>query len=136
MNGRILARAGGVALASTALILLLVAPLARGFSVLGGTLSLKQRDFRVFNNFTDPEAKIQKTSDGFIQGDNAQIAVTGGSQIIVAQQVTAAAPDVGRERVVSTRSVVLLPAPFGPSSPKMDPRATSKLRPSTARTGA
>ena len=45
-------------------------------------------------NFTDPEAKIQKTSDGFIQGDNAQIAVTGGSQIIVAQQVTAAAPDV------------------------------------------
>jgi transposase len=45
-------------------------------------------------NFTDPEAKIQKTSDGFIQGYNAQIAVTGGSQIIVAQQVTAAAPDV------------------------------------------
>jgi len=44
-------------------------------------------------NFTDPEAKIQKTSDGFIQGYNAQIAVTG-SQIIVAQQVTAAAPDV------------------------------------------
>jgi hypothetical protein len=45
-------------------------------------------------NFTDPEAKIQKTSDGFIQGYNAQIAVTSGSQIIVAQQVTAAAPDV------------------------------------------
>jgi transposase len=46
-------------------------------------------------NFTDPEAKIQKTSDGFIQGYNAQIAVTGGpAQIIVAQHVTAAAPDV------------------------------------------
>jgi transposase len=46
-------------------------------------------------NFTDHEAKIQKTSDGFIQGYNAQIAVTGGpAQIIVAQHVTAAAPDV------------------------------------------
>jgi len=46
-------------------------------------------------NFTDPEAKIQKTSDGFIQGYNAQIAVDGGSaQIIVAQHVTAAPPDV------------------------------------------
>jgi transposase len=46
-------------------------------------------------NFTDPEAKIQKTTDGFIQGYNAQIAVTGGpAQLIVAQHVTAAAPDV------------------------------------------
>ena len=46
-------------------------------------------------NFTDPEAKIQKTSDGFIQGYNAQIAVAGGpAQIIVAQHVTPAAPDV------------------------------------------
>jgi transposase len=46
-------------------------------------------------NFTDPDAKIQKTSDGFIQGYNAQIAVTSGpKQIIVAQHVTAAAPDV------------------------------------------
>jgi transposase len=46
-------------------------------------------------NFTDPDAKIQKTSDGFIQGYNAQIAVAGGpAQIIVAQHVTPAAPDV------------------------------------------
>jgi len=46
-------------------------------------------------NFTDPEAKIQKTSDGFIQGYNAQIAVDGSpAQIIVAQHVTPAAPDV------------------------------------------
>jgi transposase len=46
-------------------------------------------------NFTDPESKIQKTSDGFIQGYNAQIAVDGGAaQIIVAQHVTPAAPDV------------------------------------------
>lgn len=46
-------------------------------------------------NFTDPESKIQKTSDGFVQGYNAQIAVDGGpAQIIVAQHVTPAAPDV------------------------------------------
>jgi transposase len=46
-------------------------------------------------NFTDPEAKIQKTSDGFIQGYNAQIAVdSGAAQIIVAQHVTPAPPDV------------------------------------------
>jgi len=46
-------------------------------------------------NFTDPEAKIQKTSDGFIQGYNAQIAGDGGpAQIIVAQHVTPAPPDV------------------------------------------
>jgi transposase len=46
-------------------------------------------------NFTDPEARIQKTGDGFIQGYNAQIAVDGGAaQIIVAQHVTPAPPDV------------------------------------------
>jgi Transposase domain (DUF772) len=45
-------------------------------------------------NFTDPEAKIQKTADGFIQGYNAQLAVDAAAQIIVAQHVTAAAPDV------------------------------------------
>jgi transposase len=45
-------------------------------------------------NFTDPESKIQKTSDGFIQGYNAQIAVDATAQVIVAQHVTAASPDV------------------------------------------
>ncbi len=45
-------------------------------------------------NFTDPESKIQKTSDGFIQGYNAQVAVDATSQVIVAQHVTAASPDV------------------------------------------
>ena len=45
-------------------------------------------------NFTDPESKIQKTSDGFIQGYNAQVAVDAHAQVIVAQHVTAAATDV------------------------------------------
>ena len=45
-------------------------------------------------NFTDPESKIQKTKDGFIQGYNAQIAVDDTNQVIVAQHVTTAGPDV------------------------------------------
>jgi hypothetical protein len=44
-------------------------------------------------NFTDPESKIQKTRDGFIQGYNAQVAVDATAQVIVAQHVTAASPD-------------------------------------------
>ena len=52
------------------------------------------------HNFTDPESKIQKTSDGFIQGYNAQAAVDAHAQIIVAQHVTAAAPDVQQLPVV------------------------------------
>src|SRR3954468_8415155 len=47
--------------------------------------------------------------------------------------MTLARPPVGRASVVSTRSVVVFPAPFGPSSPKIEPRRTAKLRPSTAR---
>jgi transposase len=45
-------------------------------------------------NFTDPESKIQKTRDGYIQGYNAQIAVDELHQVIVAQQVTPSSPDV------------------------------------------
>jgi transposase len=44
-------------------------------------------------NFTDPESKIQKTADGFIQGYNAQAAVDATSQVIVAQHVTPSAAD-------------------------------------------
>jgi hypothetical protein len=46
-------------------------------------------------NFTDPESKIQKTADGFIQGYNAQAAVDATAQVIVAQDVTPMAADVG-----------------------------------------
>ena len=48
---------------------------------------------RAQRNFTDPESKIQKTGDGFVQGYNAQLVVAEG-QIIVAQHVTAAPLDV------------------------------------------
>lgn len=39
-------------------------------------------------NFTDPQSRIMKTKDGFIQGYNAQAAVDGHHQIIVAQGLT------------------------------------------------
>ena len=45
-------------------------------------------------NFTDPDSKIQRTSDGFIQGYNAQVAVDEVFQVIVAQHVTPTSPDV------------------------------------------
>jgi len=39
-------------------------------------------------NFTDPESRIMKTSNGYQQGFNAQAAVDAESQVIVAQDVT------------------------------------------------
>lgn len=39
-------------------------------------------------NFTDPESRIMKGNDGFIQGYNAQVAVDSKSQMIVGQAVT------------------------------------------------
>ncbi len=39
-------------------------------------------------NFTDPESRIMKSKDGFVQAYNAQIAVDSAAQIIVAQDVT------------------------------------------------
>ena len=45
-----------------------------------------------------------------------------------------ARPAVGRASPVRSRSVVVLPAPLGPSRPKTDPAGTSRSRPSTAST--
>ncbi|WP_157083551.1 transposase, partial [Bradyrhizobium manausense] len=44
-------------------------------------------------NFTDPESRILKTKDGYIQGYNAQAAVDGAHQIIVAQTLTSSCSD-------------------------------------------
>ena len=48
---------------------------------------------RAQRNVTDPESRIMKTADGFVQGYHAQAAVDAASQIIVAQQVTNAPND-------------------------------------------
>jgi transposase len=44
-------------------------------------------------NFTDPESRILKTKDGYIQGYNAQAAVDGQAQIIVAHSLVASTSD-------------------------------------------
>jgi len=44
-------------------------------------------------NFTDPESKIMKGPDGFLQGYNCQAAVDGKTQIIVAHEVVATQAD-------------------------------------------
>ena len=49
------------------------------------------------SNFTDPESRIMKTSsEGFQQSYNAQIAVEGDNQLVVATAVTDSASDQGQ----------------------------------------
>jgi transposase len=45
-------------------------------------------------NFTDPDSRIQKTPDGYIQGYTAVLAVDQEAQVIVSQHVTPSAPEV------------------------------------------
>jgi hypothetical protein len=50
-------------------------------------------DGKAQRNFTDPESRILKTKDGYIQGYNAQAAVDGDHQIIVAQTLSDSSSD-------------------------------------------
>jgi transposase len=50
-------------------------------------------DAKAQKNFTDPQSRIMKSKDGFVQAYNAQIAVDAEAQIIVAQDVTQSASD-------------------------------------------
>jgi len=45
-------------------------------------------------NFTDPESRLMKTSEGFIQGYNGQAAVDSKKQVIVAQTLTTSSNDM------------------------------------------
>jgi len=47
-------------------------------------------------NFTDPDSRILKTKDGYIQGYNAQAAVDAEAQIIVAHTLTPSMSDHGQ----------------------------------------
>jgi Transposase DDE domain len=47
-------------------------------------------------NFTDPEARMIKTTDGFHYADNAQAVVDEHSQVVLAAEVTQCAADVGQ----------------------------------------
>ena len=48
----------------------------------------QEPDGKTQRNFTDPESRILKTRDGYIQGYNAQAAVDAKAQIIVAHDLT------------------------------------------------
>jgi transposase len=50
-------------------------------------------DPKAQKNFTDPESRIMKTKDGFIQGYNAQAAVDAKAQVIVAHDLDAQQSD-------------------------------------------
>ena len=53
----------------------------------------KEPDPKAQRNFTDPQSRIMKTRDGFIQGFNAQAAVDATAQVIVAATVSNQASD-------------------------------------------
>lgn len=55
-------------------------------------------------NFTDPESRIMKGADGFVQAYNAQAAVEADFQLIVGQAVTQAAND--KQQVVPMVEVI------------------------------
>src|SRR4029078_9278689 len=61
---------------------------AQGGKKSGKTPTKTEPDGKAQRNFTDPESRILKTKDGYIQGYNAQAAVDGAHQIIVAQTLT------------------------------------------------
>jgi transposase len=50
-------------------------------------------DAKAQKNFTDPESRIMKSKDGFVQAYNVQIAVDAEAQIIVAHDVTQSGSD-------------------------------------------
>lgn len=53
-------------------------------------------DGKAQRNFTDPESRVLLTKDGYIQGWNAQAAVDGTAQVIVAHGLTASMSDHGQ----------------------------------------
>ena len=53
-------------------------------------------DPKAQRNFTDPESRIMKTKDGYIQGYNAQAAVDGTAQIIVSHGLIQTTSDHGQ----------------------------------------
>jgi transposase len=66
-----------------------------------GTVRPKDKDQY---NFTDPESRIMKGADGFVQAYNAQAAVEPGLQLIIGQAVTAAAND--KEQLIPMIEVI------------------------------
>lgn len=53
-------------------------------------------DPKAQKNFTDPQSRIMKSKDGFVQAYNGQIAVDAQAQVIVAHDVTQSGVDCGQ----------------------------------------
>jgi len=69
-------------------------------------------------NFTDPESRIMKTGDGYVQGYNCQAAVDDAHQIIVAVAVTNQPPDV--EHLVPMIDLVIANCGVAPHNASAD----------------
>ena len=63
-------------------------------------------DAKAQKNFTDPESRIMKTKDGYIQGYNGQAAVDGTAQVIVAHDLDAR-PNDKHQLIPMTDAVML-----------------------------
>jgi hypothetical protein len=80
----------------------------------------------------DPRLLLAR-GDAVQLGEVAQVVVAGEPLVdpaLAAEDV--ALPPVGISRVISILIVVVLPAPFGPSSPNSSPSPTEKSIPRTA----
>jgi transposase len=60
----------------------------------------EEPDPKAQRNFTDPESRVLLTKDGYIQGWNAQAAVDGTAQVIVAHTLTQSMSDQGQLTVL------------------------------------
>jgi hypothetical protein len=60
----------------------------------------EEPDGKAQRNFTDPESRVLLTKDGYIQGWNAQAAVDGTAQVIVAHALTRSMSDQGQLTVL------------------------------------
>jgi len=70
-------------------------------------------DAKAQYNFTDPESRIMKGPDGFVQAYNAQVAVEATSQLIVGHLVTQAAND--KQQLVPMLETVVAQAGEAPA---------------------
>jgi hypothetical protein len=77
---------------------------------------------------------VRLRSSVFVWETTPTRAFAAGGSATTSMPATTAEPAVGITRVVSIPTVVVLPAPFGPRSPKISPVRTSRSRASTALT--
>ncbi|WP_166300247.1 IS1182 family transposase [Bradyrhizobium sp. 2S1] len=73
-----------------------LAKIQQAMAALEADAKLAAEEDKAQRNFTDPESRIMKSKDGFVQAYNAQAAVDAHAQIIVAQELTQHGSDQGQ----------------------------------------